>query len=119
MAIYKELVSSKNHPCSEEIYEKVRGVFPDISLDTVYRTLSTFYAIGVVDIVEGYGEAKRYDPDVGSHHHFRCRRCNNIVDFNNESYDNLRIPKEFRKNFKVTNLRVILEGICDKCTKKQ
>lgn len=119
MVIYKELTDSKNHPCAEEIYEKVRGVFPDISLDTVYRTLSTFSEIGVIDIVEGYGEARRYDPDIGPHHHFRCRQCNNIVDFNNESYDNLRIPKEFRKNFKVTNLRVVLEGTCDKCAKRQ
>lgn len=118
MAIYEQLINSKNHPCSEEIYEKVRNVFPDISLDTVYRTLSTFAEIGVIDIVEGYGEAKRYDPDVDSHHHFRCRQCNNIVDFNNEAYDNLNIPKEFRNNFKVTNLRVVLEGICDKCAKK-
>ncbi len=119
MAIYEKLIGSKNHPCSEEIYDKVRGVFPDISLDTVYRTLSTFAEIGVVDIVEGYGEAKRYDPDVSCHHHFRCRQCNNIVDFHNDSYDNLEIPKEFRKNFKVTNLRIVLEGTCGKCAKRR
>jgi len=119
VAIYEELIKAKNHPYSEDVFEKVRNVFPDISLDTVYRTLSTFAKIGVVNIVEGYGEAKRYDPDVNPHHHFRCRRCNNIVDFNDQSYDNLKVPKAFRKNFRVNNVKVILEGVCDKCVKRR
>jgi len=119
VAIYEELIKAKNHPYSEDVFEKVRNVFPDISLDTVYRTLSTFAKIGVVNIVEGYGEAKRYDPDVNPHHHFRCRRCNKIVDFHNQSYDNLKVPKAFRKNFSVTNVKVILEGVCNKCVKRR
>lgn len=119
IAIYKELIKSRDHPCSEDIFKRVRNVFPDISIDTVYRTLSTFAQMGVVHIVEGYGEAKRYDPDISPHHHFRCRRCNNIVDFRDEGYDNLKVPKEFRRNFNVTNIKVILEGMCEKCTKKR
>ena len=119
VAIYKELIKSRDHPNSEDIFERVRNVLSDISLDTVYRTLSTFAEIGAVYVVEGYGESKRYDPDISPHHHFRCRRCNKIVDFRDDSYDNLEVPREFRKNFSVMNIRVILEGICDKCIKKR
>jgi Fur family peroxide stress response transcriptional regulator len=116
--IYKELIKSKNHPDSEDIFRKIKKVFPEISLDTVYRTLSKFAEIGLVHLVEGYGEAKRYDPDINNHHHFRCRKCNRIYDFRDESYNNLKIPKAFRKNFVVANVKIILEGVCDKCAKK-
>jgi Fur family peroxide stress response transcriptional regulator len=118
VAIYEELIKSRNHPDSDDIFRRVRNIFPDISIDTVYRTLSKFAEIGLVHLVEGYGEAKRYDSDINNHHHFRCRECNKIVDFRDERYDNLRIPKAFQKNFKVTNVKIILEGTCDECTKK-
>ncbi len=119
VAIYEELVKSRDHPSSEDIFEKVKDVLPDISLDTVYRTLSSFAKIGVVHVVEGYGESKRYDPDISAHHHFRCRRCNSIIDFRDTSYDRLKVPKEFRKKFNVMNIKVILEGMCERCVKKK
>ncbi len=115
MAIYELLIEATDHPSSEEVYERIKRKFQDISLDTVYRTLTTFAEIGVINTVEGYGEAKRYDPEIGPHHHFRCKSCNNIIDFCSPTYDNLEIPREFRKNFKITNLRVVLEGVCEKC----
>jgi Fur family peroxide stress response transcriptional regulator len=117
-AIYEELVKLNNHPDSEDIFRRIRNIFPEISLDTVYRTLSKFAEIGLVHLVEGYGEAKRYDPDINNHHHFRCRQCNKIVDFHDESYDNLKVPKAFQKNFKITNIKIILEGTCNECIKK-
>jgi Fur family peroxide stress response transcriptional regulator len=118
VAIYQELIKSKNHPDSEDIFKRIKNNFPEISLDTVYRTLSKFAGIGLIHIVEGYGEAKRYDPDTNNHHHFRCNNCNKIVDFYNECYDNLKVPKVFQKSFKITNVKIILEGTCDECLKK-
>lgn len=115
MAIYQELINSKDHPDSDDIFERVKINFPDISLDTVYRTLSKFTEIGIVNLVEGYGESKRYDPDTKNHHHLRCKQCNKIIDFYDKGYDNLKMPKTLPKNFEITNTRVILEGICSKC----
>jgi Fur family peroxide stress response transcriptional regulator len=77
----------------------------------------TFAQIGLLGVVEGYGESKRYDPDIDSHHHFRCTKCNRIVDFHNEQYDNLAVPGDIEERFSVVNKRVVLEGLCDKCKK--
>jgi Fur family peroxide stress response transcriptional regulator len=117
-AIYRELIKAKNHPDSEDIFRRIKNIFPQISIDTVYRTLSKFAEIGLINIVEGYGEAKRYDPDITNHHHFRCSKCNRIVDFHDASYDNLKVPRAFQKNFEVANVKIILEGTCDECIKK-
>jgi Fur family peroxide stress response transcriptional regulator len=118
-AIYEELIKSRDHPSAITIYKRVRKIFPDISFDTVNRTLITFSEIGIASVVEGYGQPKRFDSDTQPHHHFRCVKCNNIVDFHSKSFDRVKIPEEFQKRFNILRKRIVLEGICDKCRKKQ
>lgn len=117
-AIYQEFLKAKNHPSADTIYKRIRKKIPNISFDTVNRTLLTFSRIGIANIVEGYGQSKRYDPDIETHHHFRCIKCNIIIDFHNKEYDNLTIPKDIKKQFKVVNKKVVLEGLCPKCLRR-
>jgi Fur family peroxide stress response transcriptional regulator len=114
-AIYQELLKAKDHPSADIIYKRLVKKIPNISFDTVNRTLLTFSQIGIANIVEGYGQPKRYDPDIDIHHHFRCTRCNKIIDFHNEDYDNLIVPREIQKQFTVFHKKVVLEGLCDQC----
>jgi len=118
IVIYQELLKSKNHPHAEALYRRVKKIIPDISLDTVNRTLLTFSRIGLVKNVEGYGDPRRYEPDLNNHHHFRCVNCNAIIDFEYKSYDDLPIPPELKKRFQVTDKKVLLEGYCNKCLKR-
>jgi len=115
IVIFRELLNSKDHPYAEALYKRVKKIIPDISLDTVNRTLLTFSKIGLVKNVEGYGEPRRYDPDLKNHHHFRCLNCNSIIDFDHKPYDDIMIPGTLEKRFTVTNKKVLLEGYCDKC----
>ena len=62
-AIYEELLKAKDHPTADMIYKRIIKKIPNISFDTVNRTLLTFSEIGITNIVEGYGQPKRYDPD--------------------------------------------------------
>ena len=117
-AVYQELLKAKDHPSADIIYKRIVKKIPNISFDTVNRTLLTFSKIGITNIVEGYGQPKRYDPDLDTHHHFRCTHCNKIIDFHNEDYDNLIVPQELQKQFTVFSKRVVLEGLCDRCKKK-
>ncbi len=113
--IYKELYKSKDHPSADAIFRKARKVFPNISFDTVNRTVLTFAKIGLIIVVEGYGEPKRFDSDTESHHHLRCIKCNRIIDFHNKYYDSMKIPDEIKNKFTVLRKRVCIEGICSKC----
>jgi Fur family peroxide stress response transcriptional regulator len=118
-AIYQELLKANDHPSADSIYRKLIKKIPSISFDTVNRTLLTFSKIGVAHIVEGYGQPKRYDPNVNPHHHFRCTQCDRIVDFYNKAYDNISVPEEIQKQFTVVNKKVVLEGLCDRCNNKK
>lgn len=115
-AIFEELLKARNHPSADLVYRKLKKVFPNISLDTVNRTLLTFSSIGIISVVEGYGQPKRFDPNVERHHHFRCVRCNSIIDFYDKSYDDMKVPKDILKKFTVLSKKVVLEGLCSKCS---
>ena len=117
--IYEELLRSKEHPTADLIYQKVRKKLPNVSFDTVNRTLLTFSKLGVIRVVEGYGEAKRFDPDLKPHHHFRCIRCNRIIDFQERSFDEIKVPKNISKQFTVLHKKVVLEGVCESCQKRK
>ncbi|MCB4791460.1 MAG: transcriptional repressor [Elusimicrobia bacterium] len=115
--IYKLLLNNKDHPSADNIYQKIHKKHPNISFDTVHRTLLSFAEIGLVRLVEGYGDAKRFDPDINNHHHMRCLKCGKIMDFQNTAYDNLKEPAGIEKQFKVISKKVVLEGYCKKCSK--
>jgi Fur family peroxide stress response transcriptional regulator len=115
VAIYQELLNSDAHPTADAVYQIVKGEYPNISYDTVNRTLLTFAEIGIVDVVETFGGAKRFDPNVTDHHHLHCTRCGKIFDFVHRAYDHLEVPPEVRDQFKVTSKRVVLKGICKAC----
>jgi Fur family peroxide stress response transcriptional regulator len=93
-AIYAEFLRSKDHPSADALYERVKKTLPNISFDTVYRTLQFFYEIGLADLVEGYGEPKRFDPNIHNHHHFRCMRCGKIKDLKIALKEDIEIPEE-------------------------
>ena len=116
--IYRELLKSQDHPSADVLYERISKRFPDVSFDTVYRTLATFAEIGLIDQVDGFGTAMRFDPEMGEHHHFRCRKCGEIIDFESEYYNTIAIPKDIAKECEVLKLQVTLEGFCRKCSKK-
>ena len=115
VAIYRELASSSKHPSAVEIYGEVRKYFSNISLNTVNNTLLTFHEIGLANIVEGSGDPKRFDPNLDSHHHFRCVRCGKIIDFRYEPYDTLPLPQEIEAKYVVLGKKVHLDGLCDTC----
>jgi Fur family transcriptional regulator, peroxide stress response regulator len=119
VAIYRVLIQSKQHPTTDLVFRAVKKEFPNISFDTVNRTLLTFADIGVVDVVEAFGGPKRFDPDTAAHHHLHCMACGRIIDFEYEGYARLDVPKAIASTFKVVSRRVVLKGLCEACSPKQ
>ncbi len=112
--IYKELINSTDHPDVETLYNRVKELFPNISFDTVYRTLSFFYNIGVADIIDGICSTRRYEGNTKKHHHYLCVKCNKIIDLNEMPF-NYQVPQEISQQFDIKNIRIIFEGVCSNC----
>lgn len=114
LAVYKMLISTDIHPTAEDVYQEVRKYMPNISLDTVNRTLLTLTEIGAAFIVEGSGQPRRYDGGMENHQHFRCVKCGKIIDFCHETYNTIETPTAI-SHFRLLRKTVYFEGYCDTC----
>ena len=113
-AVYKALLKTNEHPSADNIFKSVRFRYPNISLDTVNRTLHTLSDIGLAFIVEGSGDAKRYDANLDDHQHFKCIKCKRIIDCD-DCMNDIKVPADIAGKFKVLRKTVYFEGLCDKC----
>lgn len=116
--VYKTLLASKEHPSADSVYNKVKTVLPNISLDTVGRTLQTLSRIGMAFVVEGSGDVRRFDGNLDSHQHFKCLNCKRIIDFRHSQFDNIDVPAALRQRVKVVRVCVYAEGLCENCLNK-
>ena len=115
LEIYKALLTSKEHPSVEAVYEEVHKTMPNISFDTVNRTLNTLAEMGAAFIVEGTGDVRRFDANCENHQHIKCVKCKKIFDFSHETFENIQVPESVAGNFKVLRATVYIEGLCKSC----
>ena len=115
LAIYKALITTTEHPSADMVYQRVGETFPNISFDTVNRTLLTLNEIGAAFVVEGSGEVRRFDANFESHQHFKCIKCKRIIDVFHEPFNDVQVPEELSVKCKVLRKTVYFEGYCDEC----
>ena len=61
LAVYKYLMSTKEHPSAEAIYKAIQTEYPTMSLATVYKALKTLAEVGLIQEIN-VGEGNfRYD----------------------------------------------------------
>ncbi len=118
-AVMEVLKAAKRHLTADEVYEVVRKRVPHISLGTVYRNLEMLVETGQATKVD-LGEGKsRFDSRTDRHHHFRCTHCGRIYDVPFFHLDDVASEVMKEAAFKATDIQVILEGICERCLKKE
>lgn len=115
VAVYELLVNSAEHPSAMMVFEQIRHRYPDVSLDTVNRTLATIAELGLARVIPGCGGAKRFDANLACHQHFKCVRCKKIIDFGYPAFENMKLPREIREDFTVLSKTVYVQGICSRC----
>ena len=116
LEIYRQLVQATDHPSAETLYKRLQEQMPTLSLDTVYRTLSTFEDRDLIARVETVESQARFEVQMEHHHHFICHRCHSIIDFVWEEFDqNCSRPPSLEKIGRVDSENVIVRGVCFSC----
>ena len=115
LEIFRELGRSKDHPTAETLYKRLQKRIPTISLDTIYRTLSSLEKHDLIRRVNTTESQARFETDSGQHHHLVCTRCHKIFDFHWEAFDQSALPEELRSWGRLTRRNVTLHGICSQC----
>jgi len=113
--IFKALLQHDTHPTVEQVFEQVRRRLTTISLDTVYRTISTFEEYGLVRKVYHIDNAARLDVNISDHHHLVCKKCHAIEDFYWPDFDRMKPPKSIAHWQKLELKHVVISGLCSNC----
>ena len=118
LAIYRALLDSESHPDAEALYERVRAQIPNLSLATVYKNLEALQQLGVIRELTPLHETARFDANLDRHHHLVCTECKKVLDLYDRDLDSLQLPTARAMGFKVSNIRVQVEGLCPDCTRR-
>ena len=119
LEIYRELAMSKDHPSAETLHKRLKKKLPTISLDTIYRTLSTFEEKNLIKRVQTVESQARFEAQMNQHHHLICDKCKQIIDFQWTGFDDVDLPDEIAQIGQIRNKNVILLGTCRNCLEKQ
>jgi Fe2+ or Zn2+ uptake regulation protein len=112
--IFQALRDDVDHPTVEDIYRKVQEVMPDVSLATVYHTLSDLEQMGELvqlDLAEG---KSRYDPHTNNHHHLVCLGCRRVLDVIRD-LDGLELSPGESSDYRIVRCDVVFYGYCPDC----
>ena len=115
LEIYRELAHASDHPSAEQLHQRLHDKMPTLSLDTIYRTLSTFVQHCLVNRVETVESQARFEVAHERHHHLICERCKKIIDFDWAPIDQLDLPEEVQLWGKVYSKNVVIYGVCKEC----
>ena len=110
VVITQFLLDTQSHPTAEQVLEVVKNKLPvALSRATVYNTLNTLVAAGVIqEVYTEPGGSARYDANMKQHHHFVDVRTGKIYDIPFHKVPTLE--QHLKKDFKVHNYTITFYG---------
>ena len=118
LEVFRELALSEDHPSVETLFGRLKKKLPTLSMDTVYRTLSTMEKHGLVSRVQTVESQARFEVDMEKHHHAICRQCGEITDFIWSSFDEASLPDEIQTWGVINKKNATIYGLCTQCAEK-
>lgn len=117
-AILEEFLDSKEHLSTEALYLAIRSKYPHIGYATVYRTLKLFAESGIaVERDFGAGQVLYELSSRGDHHdHLICNGCGAIIEFEDQSIEQLQEKVAREHQFKIASHRLEIFGLCSQCS---
>jgi len=106
--------TEKRYLSAKDIMERMKENYPTLSFDTVYRNLSTFVELGILEETEFDGEGKfRLSCSThGHHHHVICTTCGKTSTLPNCP---MAVIPQIPEDFQVTGHKFEVYGTCKEC----
>ncbi len=115
LEVFRVVATSTEHPDAESVYRSVRRRVPNISLDTVYRTLWLLAEQGFLKTLGPRRESVRFDANLKPHHHFQCVACGRVVDLHGPLIDESTIAGSVASVGTVRSTHLEVRGLCASC----
>ena len=118
-AVYDALMGERDHPTAVEVFMRVKGKMPSISLATVYNCLETLTDCGIVRAVNHDREPSRYCPNLNEHAHLFCEDCGGVMDVPLRTRRRPQDVWELPEAVVISHQEVSFRGLCPKCATNQ
>jgi Fe2+ or Zn2+ uptake regulation protein len=115
-AVYDELMAQRDHPTAVEVFMRVKGKMPTISLATVYNCLETLTGCGLVKHVHHDREPSRYCANLDEHAHLFCENCGSVTDLPMRARRKAEDIWELPQNVVINRREVSFRGLCPTCS---
>ena len=117
-SIKEFLMTRRDHPTADVVYDNMKIIYPNISLGTVYRNLSLLSDIGEIRKLSNFGGADHFDGNTEPHSHFMCTECGCVQDLETDGCDD--VIHHAGRNFagRITGCNVRFFGLCEDCLKQ-
>jgi len=119
LAILRALREDTSHPSAEEIFRRLSGSFPTLSLSTVYKTLQTLAAMGVLTTIDNGTGKQRFEGQPDPHHHAVCNYCGRVIDIDFSLFPIPTPRDKMIPGFTVQSVKVYFNGVCRDCHGKK
>jgi Fur family peroxide stress response transcriptional regulator len=117
LAICEFVLSSKEHPTVDQVYQVVQKKHPTLSLATVYQTLHLFTEIGMLQELGFSDGISRYDPNNSPHINIVCKNCGKIQDYESESVRRFLSQISVELDRTLVGQHLEIYTYCDHCKK--
>ncbi|MBM6754612.1 MULTISPECIES: Fur family transcriptional regulator [Lactobacillaceae] len=101
-----------------ELDDQMRQIYPGISHNTIYRNLSEFQELGLVEFTRRTnGRAVKFSCERPHHHHFICQKCGKVFEIKLPPWDASYFEKQL-PGAKITGHDFELYGLCADCLRQ-
>ncbi|SDY53144.1 Fur family transcriptional regulator, zinc uptake regulator [Evansella caseinilytica] len=106
--------NEKRYLAAKDVLEYMQGKYTGLSFDTIYRNLSVFTDLGILETTDLDGEKKfRYACSTKEHHHHLiCLDCGKTQHIENCPMDQLAIGN---RDFHIVGHKFEIYGYCENC----
>jgi Fur family peroxide stress response transcriptional regulator len=115
-AILAALADSPDHPTAEAVHQRLLPALPDLSLATVYKTLTALKACGEVLELQFSNQDNRYDAArPRPHPHLICQGCGAVTDPDLPGIEAMAESLAEATGYAILSHRLDFFGLCPAC----
>ncbi|HEX2030541.1 MAG TPA: Fur family transcriptional regulator [Actinomycetota bacterium] len=114
-AILHEVLRTRGHITPLDVARRVQRRMPAVNASTVYRTLATLEAVGLIRHAHLEGGAEYHRADEVDHVHLACSRCGAEDDLSLREAESLKRLLQRHRGFRPDLTHFAISGLCADC----